>query len=101
MAKRLKGNAIVLLVISVCVGLVVGMSKIDQENRIECGTVDVIHDLIQRGNAASKGTWPFVVVLSKLSSNKIFCGGTLISTKHILTGTKMILHVALYYAADV
>lgn len=96
MAKRLdEGIAIVLCVISVCVGLA-GMSQIDQENRMECGTIDVIQDLIQRGNAASKGTWPFVVVLSKLSSDKIFCGGTLISKKHILTGTTMTLHVALY-----
>lgn len=71
-------------------GCVVLVSLFNRVNGMEeCGTVSIIDDAIRRGDEAIKGAWPFAAVLSKRSDNKVLCGGTLISKKHVLTGKKM------------
>lgn len=85
MAKRLKINCRNVVLIFVGMALV-GLLQIYPVSGIECGTVDVIHDLIRGGNEAVKGAWPFVVVIYRINYTKPYCEGTLISTKHVLTG---------------
>lgn len=62
------------------------LSFIHCSSGIECGTVNVIKDLIRGGHETVKGAYPFTVVLYKDNLTKPLCGGTLISKKHILTG---------------
>lgn len=51
-----------------------------------CGTVSFATGLIVHGTEAKKGQWPFLVGLFSLSNKKFFCGSSLISAKHLLTG---------------
>lgn len=63
---------------------------IHRSTGIECGNVNVINDLIRGGNETVKGAWPFAVVLYRVNSTVPLCGGTLISRKHVLTGTQRV-----------
>ncbi len=51
----------------------------------ECGTVEYIDPKIVRGTATVRGAWPFLAALYYVEQSKFFCGGTLISSKNILT----------------
>lgn len=59
----------------------------------ECGMVSLDVDTITLkiigGEETVKGQYPFVAALFELkdSEKRFFCGGTLISTNHVLTGT--------------
>lgn len=54
---------------------------------LECGITDFAGGLITKGSMAERGEWPFLATLHLAENNKFFCAGTLISTKHVLTGT--------------
>lgn len=74
-------------VISVIVALtLVDLFQTDPVSGIECGTVNMIHDVVRGGNEAVKGAWPFVVVIYRVNYTRPYCEGTLISNKHVLTG---------------
>lgn len=49
----------------------------------ECGTIKIPTE----GNQTHKGFWPFAVAIYEIKEHKHLCGGTLISRKHVLTGT--------------
>lgn len=51
----------------------------------DCGRVSYISDRIIGGNEIVRGKWPFLVALIMASDGKYFCGGNLISSKHVLT----------------
>lgn len=70
---------------------VIVLHQVYRVSGIECGKVNIIHDLIRRGNAAVKGAWPFIVVLYRGSDSQPFCSGTLISKKHVLTGNNEVV----------
>lgn len=55
-----------------------------------CGTVSFATGLIIHGTAAKKGQWPFLVGLFYLTTKKFFCGSSLISSRHLLTGMLLI-----------
>lgn len=57
-----------------------------QATAIECGTINIPKGLTIEGNQTRKGFWPFAVSLYEIKYSQIFCGGTLISKKHVLTG---------------
>lgn len=42
--------------------------------------------LVIGGNRTDRGQWPFLVALRHIIENKFFCGGSLISSKHVITG---------------
>lgn len=42
--------------------------------------------LVIRGNRTKRGEFPFLCALYDIEEDEIFCGGTLITTKHVLTG---------------
>lgn len=54
--------------------------------RNDCGLADQTSGLIIGGANTSQGKWPWLVALVRKSDEKFFCGATLISSKHILTG---------------
>lgn len=41
---------------------------------------------IVNGDAAWKNEWPWLVAFVKIPEEKFFCGGSLVSRKHILSG---------------
>lgn len=57
-----------------------------QPINLECGSVTKSNTpLVLNGEQARRGDWPFIAALY-LKPDKFYCGGTVISTKHVLTG---------------
>lgn len=54
----------------------------------DCGTVDFVDPKISRGTATVRGAWPFVAALFYAEQSAFICGGTLITAKNVLTGTR-------------
>lgn len=61
--------------------------KVNEISAYECGTTEFIDPKIVRGTATVRGAWPFLAALYYIEESKFFCGSTLISSKHVLTGT--------------
>lgn len=57
----------------------------------ECGIVKYTSELIYGGQYAKKGAWPWLVAMHDATTEEFFCGSTLVSDKHILTGENIIL----------
>lgn len=53
---------------------------------IECGTVNLYHEAILGGNEVKKAEWPFIAALYYSGTSQYFCGGTIITQRHVLTG---------------
>lgn len=71
----LLGALCLIVLISICDG-----------NRTVCGDSGKATGIIVRGNESSRGLWPWLVALYYVKDNEFFCGATLISNRHILTG---------------
>lgn len=52
----------------------------------ECGKARTIHGLVVGGVLVERGEWPFLVSLQHIESKSHFCGGSLITEKHVVTG---------------
>lgn len=52
----------------------------------ECGNVKYSSELIYGGNYTKRDQWPWLSSLHDVDSDEFFCGSTLISARHILTG---------------
>lgn len=52
----------------------------------ECGIVKYSSELIFGGTYAKRGQWPWLCTLHDSTSEEFFCGSTLISAKHVVTG---------------
>lgn len=52
----------------------------------ECGNVKYSSGLIFGGTYAKQGQWPWLCTLHDTTSDEFFCGSTLISSRHVLTG---------------
>lgn len=78
-------NVFNLTFLIVCVGLgnQLGISKVTSS---ECGKVEVLAPQIFYGKQTYRGEWPFLAALHFVQGMQFFCGGTLISSKHVLTG---------------
>lgn len=81
-ARFHKRNLLKYFLLSICVGTF----KIYEVGGIECGTVNLLREVILAGNEVVKGEWPFLAALYYARYCNYFCGGTIISNKHILTG---------------
>lgn len=55
-------------------------------SNFECGIVTLIQGQSIGGTETKRGQWPFLVALHNIEKQKFFCGGNLISAKHVLTG---------------
>lgn len=53
---------------------------------LSCGKVSFSIGFVVGGTETIRGQWPFLVALFNLETSKFFCGGSLITTKHVLTG---------------
>lgn len=60
--------------------------NIVQVDAIECGTVNLYREAVFGGNETVKDEWPFIAALYYSKTFSYFCGGTIISHKHVLTG---------------
>lgn len=54
----------------------------------QCGELLFSKGFTIRGEAITRGQWPYLVALVNVAENSFFCGGSLISAKHVLTGEK-------------
>ena len=61
-------------------------SLLTLKNVLQCGQRVVVSGLIVGGNETKPGEWPWLVALTLNPSHSFFCGGTLISEKHVLSG---------------
>lgn len=52
----------------------------------QCGVVQVTGGFVVGGKEVKRGHWPFLVALLLLKNDAFFCGGNLISSKHVLSG---------------
>lgn len=57
----------------------------------DCGNVKYSSELIFGGKYAKRGQWPWLCTLHDQESDEFFCGSTLISTRHVVTGEFKIL----------
>ncbi|XP_037035531.1 toll-like receptor 7 isoform X1 [Bradysia coprophila] len=72
----------------------IGVSQVDvsgsQIDAINCGTVIVYKTATIGGAEVAKDEWPFMAALYYSATFKYFCGGTIISQKHVLTAAHCI-----------
>lgn len=63
--------------------------RFHQVSGIKCGQMDFVDftTRISGGEEADRGQWPFIAALFQAKTLKYFCGGTLVTNKHILTGS--------------
>lgn len=52
----------------------------------DCGKTFFNYGLVVGGTEIIRGQWPFIAALRLLETKKYFCGGSLISTHHVLSG---------------
>lgn len=52
----------------------------------QCGEVQVGFGYIVGGNYSEKGQWPWLASLHYRKNNAYFCGSSIISKKHLLSG---------------
>lgn len=52
---------------------------------IDCGNIFLRDDLIYGGNRTKHGRWPFLAGILKKEKTEFFCGGSLITSQHVLT----------------
>lgn len=57
---------------------------------LDCGTVPYATGFIIGGEKSKPGQWPFVVALLAYTERQFFCGGSIISKRHILTAAHCI-----------
>lgn len=72
--------------ICLCLFVVWAWTGYHQVNAYNCGQVILTRPLIVNGTKTLRGEWPFLVALYNAENLEIFCGGTLISQRHVLTG---------------
>lgn len=80
-----KINILKLPSISILLGLILpfGILKVCGT---QCGSVDVLDPRISGGSETQRGEWPFIAALYYVEVLKFFCGETLITKQHVLTG---------------
>lgn len=64
--------------------------KFNKLFNITCGNIFLTDGLIHGGTKTKHGQWPFLAGLLKKSSGKFFCGGSVITNKHVLTAAHCI-----------
>jgi len=65
---------------------------------VQCGSTNFLSDRISKGTTAARDEWPFLTALFLAEQNLFFCGGNLVSAKHVLTG---IQSMYAFFAAEI
>lgn len=63
--------------------------EVNHVKSIECGSTQFLRPLIAYGKLTERGEWPFLTALFNVNGSEFFCGGSLISEKHVLTGNQI------------
>lgn len=59
---------------------------ISADSQLNCGMTEYVRRLISRGTETERGEFPFLTALYIIKESRFHCGGTLISSRHVLTG---------------
>jgi secreted trypsin-like serine protease len=51
-----------------------------------CGRKDSVSERIFGGEEVQSNEWPWLVAFVNWTENKFFCGGSLVSSKHVISG---------------
>jgi hypothetical protein len=65
-------------------------SDLDRLFKIDCGEPTFIEGLVIGGKESARGRFPFIAALKHSKTKKYFCGGSLITSQHVLTGEQSI-----------
>lgn len=60
--------------------------KSNESSSLQCGKVSHVAGLVIGGTQSRKGDWPFVAAIYKKPENIFFAAGSLITSRHVLTG---------------
>lgn len=60
--------------------------KCGLEVNLHCVKSSFVRSLVLGGSVIRPGQWPFLVALQYRQDRKFFCGGNLITSRHVLTG---------------
>lgn len=63
-----------------------GIDQSEHVFNLDCGKTEFSTAYIIGRNTTERGQWPFLVALHSLEQNKFICGGSLITSRHVLTG---------------
>lgn len=64
-------------------------SRVKREGFSDCGVRSQALSLVYRGQAVTRGKWPWLVALTHASSPfGFFCGAVLVGPKRVVTGEK-------------
>lgn len=69
---------------SICLAIILKLAVVAVAQ--ECGNVKYSSELIFGGKYAKRGQWPWLCTLHDTESDEFFCGSTLISNRHVMTG---------------
>lgn len=61
-------------------------SDLDRLFKISCGESTFVEGLVVGGKESTRGRFPFIAALKHLGTNRFFCGASLITSQHVLTG---------------
>lgn len=80
---KLKGEFAILIVF-------VAFTVNANPNRIErhCGKKDNSVGLVFGGENSTQNAWPWLAIFQRVIDNQVFCGGSLVSVKHVVSGEK-------------
>lgn len=76
----------IIIVITFCV------FQNNRVNGMECGRVNLTRPVVESGNVILRNEWPFIAALYEKRPTEFFCGGTVISSRHVLTGNNNYLY---------
>jgi secreted trypsin-like serine protease len=65
-------------------------TKLVKESKITCGKRSGVIGNIIDGESLRRGSFPWLVAFRCLSTNQFFCGGSLVSDRHIVSGEETI-----------
>lgn len=85
MAKNQQQSVSKTYLLSILIGLLFQFGIVEVSGG-HCGSVDVLDPRISGGSETQRGEWPFIAALYYVEELKFFCGGTLITKQHVLTG---------------
>lgn len=77
-------------VIRKCAFTETGEREFEKVFDIECGVGLGGSGFVVGGNETKRGQWPFMAALLLESTNQFFCGGSIITTSHVLTAAHCI-----------
>lgn len=70
----------------VLIVLLSALSLVELNEFSKCGQTKVNTGLMYFGNKISRGEFPFMCALHHIEEDRVFCGGTLVTSKHVITG---------------